>query len=105
MSRLLINNPFTFTAIKPQTFRPLILKPLIQSPQIHNLHATAPHRKIKPKMEPKPFNTENATAAVGPYSQACVAGDTIYVSGEKEQPKLRVRKDLSADSTYRPTPG
>ena len=30
----------------------------------------------------KIVNTENAPAAIGPYSQAVKAGDTIYVSGQ-----------------------
>ena len=28
------------------------------------------------------LHTENATAAIGPYSQAIRAGDTVYVSGQ-----------------------
>ncbi len=28
------------------------------------------------------INTENAPAAIGPYSQAVAAGDTIYLSGQ-----------------------
>ena len=30
----------------------------------------------------KKINTENAPAAIGPYSQAIVAGEMIYVSGQ-----------------------
>jgi reactive intermediate/imine deaminase len=30
----------------------------------------------------KKINTENAPAAIGPYSQAVAAGDTIYLSGQ-----------------------
>lgn len=30
----------------------------------------------------KPINTENAPAAIGPYSQAVAAGDTLFVSGQ-----------------------
>jgi len=30
----------------------------------------------------KPINTKNAPAAVGPYSQGVVAGNTLYVSGQ-----------------------
>jgi 2-iminobutanoate/2-iminopropanoate deaminase len=33
-------------------------------------------------MKIKMFNTENAPAAVGPYSHAVIAGDMIYVSGQ-----------------------
>ena len=28
------------------------------------------------------IHTDNAPAAIGPYSQAIVAGDTLYVSGQ-----------------------
>ena len=30
----------------------------------------------------KTINTDNAPAAIGPYSQAAVAGDMLYVSGQ-----------------------
>ena len=30
----------------------------------------------------KKINTENAPAAIGPYSQAITSGDTIYLSGQ-----------------------
>ncbi|MBR0173413.1 MAG: RidA family protein [Lachnospiraceae bacterium] len=30
----------------------------------------------------KPIMTENAPAAIGPYSQAVIAGNTVYVSGQ-----------------------
>ena len=30
----------------------------------------------------KALHTDNAPAAIGPYSQAIVAGDTVYVSGQ-----------------------
>lgn len=30
----------------------------------------------------KKISTENAPAAIGPYSQAIIAGDTIYLSGQ-----------------------
>lgn len=33
-------------------------------------------------MSLKKVNTENAPAAVGPYSQAMIAGDFLYVSGQ-----------------------
>ncbi len=33
-------------------------------------------------MEKKYIQTENAPAAVGPYSQAIVAGDLVYTSGQ-----------------------
>lgn len=33
-------------------------------------------------MDIKMFNTENAPAAVGPYSHAVLAGDMIYISGQ-----------------------
>ncbi len=33
-------------------------------------------------MKIKMFNTENAPAAVGPYSHAVIAGEMIYVSGQ-----------------------
>ncbi len=32
--------------------------------------------------QPKVFHTENAPAAVGPYSQACAMGNILYVSGQ-----------------------
>lgn len=41
------------------------------------------YRKVKgEKMAIKYIHTENAPAAVGPYSQATLAGDTLYVSGQ-----------------------
>lgn len=30
----------------------------------------------------KVFHTENAPKAIGPYSQAILAGNTVYVSGQ-----------------------
>ena len=33
-------------------------------------------------MSKKPVTTENAPSAIGPYSQAIRAGDTIYLSGQ-----------------------
>jgi len=30
----------------------------------------------------KPFNTDNAPAAIGPYSQAMTAGEMLFVSGQ-----------------------
>jgi reactive intermediate/imine deaminase len=33
-------------------------------------------------MSKKPISTENAPAAIGPYSQAIRAGNTVYLSGQ-----------------------
>jgi 2-iminobutanoate/2-iminopropanoate deaminase len=43
----------------------------------------AKFKKRKLKMNTiKKINTENAPAAIGPYSQAITSGDTIYLSGQ-----------------------
>ena len=39
------------------------------------------HKTIKPN-KMKALSTTNAPAAIGPYSQAIMAGNTVYVSGQ-----------------------
>jgi 2-iminobutanoate/2-iminopropanoate deaminase len=46
----------------------------------------------------KPVSTEKAPAAIGPYSQAIVRGDAIYVSGQLPiDPKTGQMPDTAAD--------
>ncbi|MDR1112103.1 MAG: RidA family protein [Deltaproteobacteria bacterium] len=46
----------------------------------------------------KPVSTEKAPAAIGPYSQAIVRGDAVYVSGQLPiDPKTGQMPDRAAD--------